>query len=371
MNTLPTLDDARIDEIERELFTRIAQDRTPSRTSAPPARRRRRTGWVLGGAAAAVLLVAVVIAPYVAGSIGGPVVSTADGSAADETVFQSDTGRAADGGAELFAEGGAADAATAEAAPAEETAATGREVIATASAQLVAADPAAAAEEIADRATAAGGYVESLQIDGAVAPSVVESDAAAWAPVGPGTRVSVRVPADALTEVIDGLGELGEVVSSQISRDDVTTQTVDLRARVTAGEASVERLTALLGDAGSVADLVAAESALAARQAELESLRQQLAWYESQVSLSTLTVEVLEEPVPVDADPAGFGDGLTAGWNGLIASANAVIIALGFLAPWVAVLALAVAAVWLVRRAVLRRRARRAATPSATPADEV
>jgi len=67
----------------------------------------------------------------------------------------------------------------------------------------------------------------------------------------------------------------------------------------------------------------------------------------------------------VAADPAGFGDGIAAGWNGLIATLNGLVVAIGFLLPWVAVLAIAWLVFWAVRRGIRSRRARRAGEQSA------
>ena len=145
------------------------------------------------------------------------------------------------------------------------------------------------------------------------------------------------------------------MLRSSISRDDVTSTAVDLRARIVSARASVERLTALMGQSGSVADLIAAESALSERQAQLESYEQQLETLDEQVALSTLSVQLTEQTTAAEADPAGFGDGLLAGRNGLIASMNGLVVALGFLLPWLGIAALVLLAVWFIRR---RRRAR-------------
>ncbi len=68
----------------------------------------------------------------------------------------------------------------------------------------------------------------------------------------------------------------------------------------------------------------------------------------------------------VTADPAGFGDGLAAGWNGLVATLNGIVIAIGFLLPWLAVAAVAALIVWGVVRLVRgRRRGRADAVPAA------
>ena len=106
-----------------------------------------------------------------------------------------------------------------------------------------------------------------------------------------------------------------------------------------AAQASVDRLTELMAQAGSLSDLIAAESALAERQATLESYQQQLKYYDEQVAYSTLTVTLTEPVETVEANPAGFGDGLAAGWNGLVATLNGIVIAIGFLIPWILVLA--------------------------------
>ena len=91
-----------------------------------------------------------------------------------------------------------------------------------------------------------------------------------------GAWITVRVPADELTGMVRELSALGEVTASSVNRQDVTEQTVDLRARIEASQASVDRLTELMSQATSVADLIAAESALAERQATLESYQAQL-----------------------------------------------------------------------------------------------
>jgi Flp pilus assembly protein TadB len=179
--------------------------------------------------------------------------------------------------------------------------------------------------------------------------------------------ITVRVPADALSEVVKGLSTLGTVTASQTDRRDVTTETLDLRARVSALETSVARLTDLMKQSTSTADLIAAESALSERQSELDSLRQQLTWTESQVAMSTLTVSLVEPSPAVTADPAGFGDGVAAGWNGLVATLNALVVAIGFLLPWLGVAAVIAALVVLIVR--VRRGRHRRRNASAGPVE--
>ncbi|MFK4113431.1 DUF4349 domain-containing protein [Microbacterium sp. NPDC006705] len=370
MNDLPALDDSRIDAIEEALFADISRERAERRASAERTAaqrtRRRRAWWGVSGAAAAVIVVAAAIAPQLTSSSGG-VSSVAPATAPEGFFGTMENGEvsrdAGDSAAqpEPFALDGSTDEGSASGAVSDSPA--GRDVIATASATVIADDPRDAAESIAEAAVAAGGYVESMSLGGTAAGALPYADDRAVWPASAGSAwVSVRVPAASLEEAIAALADVGEVESSQVSRDDVTTQTTDLRARVAAGQASVERLTELMGEAGSVADLIAAESALADRQAELDSLRQQLTALESQVTLSSLTVQLQTPAEKVDADPAGFGDGLATGWNGLIATFNGIVVALGFLLPWLVVIGLTAALIWLVVSTTRRRRARRSST---------
>jgi hypothetical protein len=224
-----------------------------------------------------------------------------------------------------------------------------------------------------------GGYVESMSIgsDGTVYPVAptdggIVYDTMPYPAPTDGAWITVRVPADQLQDVVDELDDVGEVTATNLSRQDVTAQTIDLEARIDAAQASVDRLTALMAQAQSVADLISAEAALSERQALLESYQQQLEMLDDQVAMSTLSVTVVPSIERVTADPAGFGDGLAAGWNGLVATLNGIVIALGFLLPWLAVAAVVALIVWGVVRLVRGRRRRRAdaAPPAASSGEE-
>ena len=369
---LPELSDDRINEIESSLFAEIARERTARRA-------RRGRGWLIGAAAAAVVVVAAVIAPSVGTLVGGGTTTNESAVAPDAPAVAPDDSLVDSGKAEGAASEGAG---LAETDRADQTGAitdtlvdgADRDIITTASATVVVDDIAAAAAMISDAAESRDGYVESMSIgtSGQVVPvdpsSGIVYDSTMPYPYPPdGAWITVRVPADGLQSLVDQLEGLGEVTASTINRQDVTTVTVDLQARIDAAQASVDRLTLLMSQAGSLADLIAAESALAERQATLESYQQQLKYYDEQVAMSTLTVTLTPDVEPVEADPAGFGDGLAAGWNGLVATLNAIVVAIGFLIPWLLILAIAGLIVWAIVRLAGRRK-----TPppsNTTPAD--
>ncbi len=349
--TLPPLPADRMDAIEAAVFGRIADERERRR-------RRRRGIWTGAGAAAAVVVVAAFVGPSLTATSGSSGSSTVVGASGQGLTDQYSSEAAQNPPLVPLAPGQAAAGSSSSSEPATGDAAARdtaiRDIVATGSSTVEVDDIAAAIDAIGSAATGAGGYVESSQLGGAI--GAVPFEGSATGSAASSGWMSVRVPAAALTSTMDGLHQVGEITATTVNRSDVTEQTVDLRARVAAGEASVARLTELMAKAGSVSDLITAESALAERQAQLDSDRQVLQSVESQVAMSSLSVQLVERSPAVSADPAGFGDGLGAGWNGLVATLNGIVIGLGFLLPWIAVAAVVLAVTWGVRRALRRRR---------------
>lgn len=367
-DALPELSDQRIDELEDALFAGIAHDRDTALAQQQDSVRRRtrrhRAIWWTTAAAATVVVAAVAVGPLL-GTLG--LTGSGTNSGAPALPLAPDKGEDSAGGGQSIPEAGKPGTDTGG----RDVIAGDRDIIASAQATVRVDDVPAAAQRIGDAATRRGGYVESMSVgDDGVAASGAEGgivDDTLPYPRASGAWITIRVPADQLTDAIAELSAIGTVESSSINRQDVTSQAVDLRARVDALEASVTRLTELMAKTGSVADLIAAESALAQRQGELESYQQQLKALEDQVALSSLTVSLVAHTEPVAARPAGFADGLLAGWNGLVATANGLVIAIGFLLPWLVVAAVVAVVVWLIVRG--RRRHRRTPEPpSATAA---
>ncbi len=360
---LPALSDERAEDIRAQIFSQIDAERT--RDQARAARRGR--WWMGGAAAAAVVAIAAIIAPSVTSGIvsssgvtstavdaSAPLTDTGGGAGAPEPA----SGLSVDG----TAGSGAVTLESNKAVGADASASGARDIVASASATVTVDDVSTATEQVGDRAAALGGYTESLSIganqpvmpmDGRMSvdgPTTVTAPTDGW--------ITVRVPADQLQSMLDELRTLGEVTSSSTNRYDVTGQVVDVEARLASAQTSVARLRELVSQATSTADLIAAETALAERQAEAESLQAQLTMLNEQVAMSSLNVTLQTRYAPVTADPAGFWDGLVAGWNGLVASVNGVVVALGFLIPWLLVVAVIGGVVWGIRTLVRRPRRR-------------
>jgi cell division protein FtsB len=231
-----------------------------------------------------------------------------------------------------------------------------RQVVTTGTVRIVVAKPAEAAERAVTVVEAAGGRVDE-RIEKAASD---ERQASA--------QLVVRIPAAHLTGTLDKLKGLGKVDEVQLTATDVTAQGQDLDARIDALKASVARLETLMGTAASSRDLLAIESELSTRQADLEALQAKRTGLAGQVALATITLDLVPRAAVTKAGgPNGFWPGVMAGWKVLLVTLRGLVIAVGVLLPWAAFLGLVTAAVvWLVRL-VRRRRPVRGPLQAAPP----
>ncbi|MDH6180215.1 uncharacterized small protein (DUF1192 family) [Microbacteriaceae bacterium SG_E_30_P1] len=177
--------------------------------------------------------------------------------------------------------------------------------------------------------------------------------------------LTLRLPAEGLTETLDRFKELGEVQEISLDSSDVTMATQDLDARISALSASIERLEALLATATDTENLIALETAISDRQAQLESMQAERRYYADQVALSTVTLNLVStEDAPVER-PITFIDGLVAGWNAFVGFFAGLLVVLGVLLPWIILAAIITAAILFFLR---WRRSRRVAQAPEEPA---
>ena len=227
---------------------------------------------------------------------------------------------------------------------------TQREIIRTAYVSMRVENVPQAAGEVRGIAGGLGGVVtdESLTADGSNAQESTNSYA----------TVTVQVPADRLEDFLSAMTGLGSVDSRTVSAQDVTLQVVDLDARIEALTTSITRLQQLLARADSVEDLLAIDTELSRRQADLDALQAQRTWIADQVAMSTVTVSLSPMTYVASSGAPGFLSGLESGWSALVAAAGGLITLAGFLLPFIVLLALIAipVTVLLVR---LSRRGRR------------
>lgn len=207
----------------------------------------------------------------------------------------------------------------------------------------------AAATQVRSIATGLQAQVLNEQIGsgGPGGPTPLESRPSSATDFG---TLTLSVPADKLDSALDQLSRVGTPQQRNLSTQDVTAQYVDTQSRLKTMRASVERVRTLMAQAKDLGQVVALESELSRRQADLESLESQLAALTTSVERSTLSVS-LTTPAHETVAQAGFAAGLRSGWDAFTASARGLFTAIGAVLPF-AVFFVIVAApvIWWWRR---------------------
>lgn len=279
--------------------------------------------------------------------------STAASGAADAPRSQAERGPA-DGGADLDATSSLASADGAKVADTavqrEEEPPTAPALIKTGNVALRSDDVATArfdvqkivdtyAGEVAERTTEAGK-------DGAEARA----------------RLVIRVPAARFDDALADLEDIGELLSSNGSTEDVTTQVIDTDVRVQLQRRSIQRISVLLDRATSIRDIVSIERELSRREADLGSLEKRQSYLADQTSMATITVSIELPPVEKvndtkeDKDDEGFVAGLKNGWDAFTTATVNLLTGLGAVLPFaLLLLVLAFPARLVVRRVAARR----------------
>jgi hypothetical protein len=214
-----------------------------------------------------------------------------------------------------------------------------RQVITTGTAEILTAHPVSAGDRAAHIAENAGGRVDDRTQTAATGHE-------------PGTAtLTLRIPSAGLTDALDQLKKLGRVRTLKLATEDVTTKSQDLTARITALRTTVGRLLALETRAKTTADLLAIETDLSDRQADLDSLTAQQKYLSDQVQMSTMTIRFVSPAVAAKAPPAPSpGNALTAGLVGFGTFFTWVFLVLSYLVPWLALAAVVTCgAIFLVR----------------------
>ena len=163
-------------------------------------------------------------------------------------------------------------------------------------------------------------------------------------------NLTIRVPSANLEKALEAFKGLGDVESSSISATDVTMQKVDLDARIAALNTSIERFKQLISSATNTSDLIAAETALAERQAELDSLTAQLKYLSEQVDMSVIYLALLPNDSFSAIKPIGFLAGLEKGFIALLNAAANLTSILGYFIPWIITILVIVAIFKLISR---------------------
>lgn len=165
--------------------------------------------------------------------------------------------------------------------------------------------------------------------------------------------LTLRVPTDRHASIVTQLESLGEVVERSRHAQDVTSEVVDVDARIESQRRSIARIRQLLDEAGDLDDVVSIESELARREADLDSLLSRQAELSSLTSLATITVTFSQEgelDADEDDEPATFLSGLESGWKAFTTTITFVSAGFGAVLPFLALAAVVGAPLLILRR---------------------
>ncbi len=158
-------------------------------------------------------------------------------------------------------------------------------------------------DEITQRVSAWGGYVEG------------QTKRDSQARVAEGEMI-LRVPSERFDEAMAELESQGETINSNTTSDDVSDQIVDLDARLKTMRAQEEIYRKLLGEAKTVGQVMQVQDRLSSLRAEIESIDARAQSLKNLAALSTIRVHLIQRPSASEAAS-------TSGWAG-DAWANAV-----------------------------------------------
>ncbi|MFN8021810.1 MAG: DUF4349 domain-containing protein [Acidimicrobiales bacterium] len=221
-----------------------------------------------------------------------------------------------------------------------------------------------AAVEVADVSTALSQVVD---IAGRHQGQVYGSDVSLGDPETAKGSVVIKLPPDEVEAAIVDISALGRLVGRFQDTEDVTDRVTDVETRILSAQQSVDRVQAMLADAKDLGEVVMLEGELTTRQLALEELLAQQRNLTGRTALATLTVELstatVEEavaptttttlaPVPDET----VGDAFASGGHAFVVAGTAVLMFIGYTAPFLAI--------GLVVLLVLRRVARRRPHPA-------
>lgn len=240
----------------------------------------------------------------------------------------------------LSAAGGEEDALPEETRSQTKTSRETRKIIYTASLTLESTEYDRTAAALQQALDAAGGYVES-------------SESRNYGTSSRAVYYTLRVPAENYREFLAAAEGAGNLTDKTEDSQDITAAYVDVAARIESLQAQRARLLELEAQAGSLTDLLEIEDKLTDVQYRLESYQQQMTVYNDRVDYCTVTVSLHEVNTYTPVEPTlaeRLSAALTGGLEGFAGAMLSLVLWLLTALPWLAVLALALAIAWAVRR---------------------
>jgi hypothetical protein len=187
---------------------------------------------------------------------------------------------------------------------------------------------------------AEGGFVAG---NGSIQPAADRS--------GRSGRLSFQVPTAKFDATLVALRKFGQTRRFDVSGTDVSTQYVDLQARLANAEQQRNAFLALLQRAQSIQDIIALQNQLGQVTGQIEQVKGQIDYLDHTTTYGTVVVDISEGPAA--GSPVG-GPGLAAafaqGSRNFLAVVDFLVVALATLAPFLALAGIGAGCWWAWRR---------------------
>ena len=174
--------------------------------------------------------------------------------------------------------------------------------------------------------------------------------------------IAFRIPAARWDEALTAIRSIhGEIVEERSTTEDVTSQVVDLGARIRNLQVTEQALQAIMDRAKVIKDVLTVQGELTTTRGEIEQLSAQKVHLEQQAAYSSLSLTLVRTPAPVLAvqqdqfDPAAQVDAASASLIGVLQGVATAGIWFGIVwLPILLTLAIVVGIGTVIARRVLR-----------------
>lgn len=222
-----------------------------------------------------------------------------------------------------------------------------RQIIYTATLQLIVEEFDGVPEKVETLASLHGGFVADSSLRG----SSGTPRSGTW---------TIRVPVKEYGSFLDGAKKLGEFQSLTTESQEVTAEYYDVQARIKNKQRQEERLLKLLDEqTGKLEEVLKVEDHLSNVREETERMQGRMRVLKDLTAFSTVTLTINEIKGYVPAESPTFGNRIARAWSGTMdlmrVTGENLVVGIVAVGPWLVVLAIPVVIFIAIIRLLLRR----------------
>ena len=185
----------------------------------------------------------------------------------------------------------------------------------------------------------------------------------------------IKLPPKEIETAIAELDAIGVRRTVSQGTEDVTSQVVDINARLDTAQASLDRVRKLLEAATDLGQVLSLESQLTERETLVEQYQAMKRAIDARTSLATLRIHLSLSPEPAAkavvppkaSSKSGIAKSFKSGWHGFVMALAAILIFVGYTAPFLVLAAIAAAVLIPLTRRRQRARRNRSVVPPPPP----